>query len=89
MKLKIEGLKRSERGIEVIGYVPTPDRDRVIQPNIPYRWDNEERERLLASYYSDRKAANEKYDVANREYERLHLGDAGLVQAEAEIKDAE
>ena len=80
MKLKIEGLKKSERGIEVIGWMSTPHCDTTHMPDIPRSASIEERDVLLAPYYTSRKEAHKEYDAEKREFKRLHLGDATLIQ---------
>jgi intein/homing endonuclease len=89
MILKIENLKKSERGIEVTGWIPTPHRDMSVMPDVPRSASIEERNVLLAPYYASRKEANKEYMVAKREFERLHLGDADLLQAQEEPGDNE
>jgi hypothetical protein len=83
MILEIENLKKSERGIEVVGWVPTPHCDTTLMPDTPRNASIEERNVLLAPYYASRKEANKEHMAAKREFERLHLGDAELVQEKA------
>jgi hypothetical protein len=87
MIIKIENLKKSERGIEVIGWMPHADCGRIPVPDIRYNATKEQRAEQLSHYYAKLKEVNDEYDAAIREFERLHLGDAKLVQEEATEKN--
>ena len=84
MKLKIENLKKSDRGIEVTGWVPYVDIVSVHGPAQLYKATDEQRKRQRIRYEPMLEEANKEYDAAKREFERLHLGDADLKQTNEE-----
>lgn len=80
MIIKIEELKKSERGIEVTGWVAPPNIDSVIAPIPLYKPTEEEEEARLSKYTAELGEANDKYDRDALDYDRLHLGEAALIQ---------
>lgn len=85
MILKIEELKKSDRGIEVTGWVPDPHRDTVIGPDIPYNASKDEGEVMSNRYKAQLHEIAAKYDDDQFEFKLLHLGNADLVQEKRRI----
>jgi hypothetical protein len=81
MLIHIEELKESKRGIEIIGWVATPQCDTPLMPDIPARASIEERTALLAPYYALLKEVNTRFEDEKTRFLHLHLGHASLMQA--------
>jgi hypothetical protein len=82
MEIKIEELKESRRGIEITGWVATPDVERALMPDLPASASIEEQSAILAPYYALRKEAYNRFDKEKTEFLHLHLGYASLMQAD-------
>ena len=83
MKINIvEMSKRSEQGIEIIGWIEYPKRESVSPPDdISVKATIEQREKRLSGYRALLENADKHLKVTETEFTLLHLGEATITQS--------